>query len=94
MLSYLIQARQHNSVIPKYMNHLNAHLIIFPLFIRYSQIALLKSLSSRLFEQMLVGCEILTAVVMKIPIPFWDIALCSLYMNQCSGRMYHLHFQG
>jgi hypothetical protein len=57
------------------MNHLNAHLIIFPLFIRYSQIALLKSPSSRLFEQMLVGCEDLTVVVMKVAVHFWAITL-------------------
>jgi hypothetical protein len=35
--------------------------------------------------------KVLTVVVMKVSI-FWDIALCSPYMNQHFGGTYHLVF--
>jgi hypothetical protein len=40
-----------------------------------------------------VGFEVFTVVVMKTAI-FWDIALCSLYMNWHFEGTYHLHLQG
>jgi hypothetical protein len=40
-----------------------------------------------------VRFELLTAVVMDAVI-FWDIALCSPYVNRRFGGTYHLHLQG
>jgi hypothetical protein len=40
-----------------------------------------------------VGCEDLSAMVMKVVI-FWDIAPCSSFMKQCLEEIYHLHLQG
>jgi hypothetical protein len=43
---------------------------------------------------LLVGFEVLTAVVMKSSI-FWDITPCStLNVNRRFGETYRLHFQG
>jgi hypothetical protein len=43
---------------------------------------------------MIVGTEVLTAVVMKSTI-FWDITPCSpLSVNRRFGGTYGLHFQG
>jgi hypothetical protein len=39
-----------------------------------------------------VGFEVLTTVVSKVSI-FWDIALCSQYVNRRFGGTYHLYLQ-
>jgi hypothetical protein len=41
----------------------------------------------------LIGFEVITAEILKVTI-FWDIALCSQYMNRRFGGTYHLPFQG
>jgi hypothetical protein len=52
------------------------------------------SLNDCKIQNISVGFEILTAVVMKSTI-FWDITPCSLLqVNRRSGGTYSLHFQG
>jgi hypothetical protein len=49
---------------------------------------------SNLLLRVLVGFEVLTAVVIKSTV-FWDITPCSpLKVNQCFGATYRLHLQG
>jgi hypothetical protein len=42
---------------------------------------------------LIVGFEVLAAVVMKIAI-FWDTVPCISYMNRRFGGTYHFHLQG
>jgi hypothetical protein len=48
----------------------------------------------RMWKELVVGFEVLTAVVMKIII-FWDITPCRpLSVNLLFGGTYRLHLQG
>jgi hypothetical protein len=40
-----------------------------------------------------LGFEVLTAAVLTVSV-FWDIAPCSLYVDECFGGTYHLDPQG